>query len=469
MATSDYHSVPCPTDSMRLNSVPIRIPSHRRLARHRLLLLLICFTSVLALPFSRNTAFADALPSGVAQHNLCWTFSRAFIEANLQRSQVTQEPVSDIILGTTIRGSAESHSRVSPRLVPSHDTIGLSIDLATTVHSFTTGVNGSATVKSKGVTEISGTKLVHLSPRRFAAEPATSQATTRTQIVDFGWSRLVGAGIARKRADSQKRESEKISATRAAAKAKKRFDKQVNESLVDLHAKVMQPTWDFVRARYGSPDFRFSTTSERVQVVGAIGDTSALPSNPQLSGSSGFAIQIHQTLANALTAQQFANAQLAETQWFSKLKRILPSDGSSKPADQRKWSVELAAQPFAFEFEDNQFSITIRAKGFRVDEKEYPGMQVQCSYEIDEDQPAKSKRIGAVSIRPLDVNGTNRSRRGGRQQIFRSLLRKRVNPLFVQELDMPQLLAELAAASDVKLPPISGLHTQDGWLTIFAD
>jgi len=234
----------------------------------------------------------------------------------------------------------------------------------------------------------------------------------------------------------------------------------------------MQPTWTYIEQNAGTPDLRFRTTSEGVQLAAMVGKVDPLPIPTQPKNNPGAVAQVHQSIVNTLANRRFANRVLDDAQQqTSKLVEFLGLPERSESDDDKQWRVELTAEPFEFQFDDDRIHVAIRVARFEVEGTEYPGMVLRASYQLVEGSAGKMIRDGKLSIRKLKTDGETKQRRGGgRQQIFRSLLRKRVNPIFAEQLDIAALVQRFAQANDSVGLDLDwkDVQSQDGWLTLLA-
>ena len=111
--------------------------------------------------------------------------------------------VRDVILGTTIRGTARIVGKPSVKLAESEDLATFQIVLHGTVNSRTTGYNGPAIIHSRAVTTFTATKQIIFEPGHgFRGLPPKVDARTQTFVdrIDSDRSGLVGRIIRRRAA-----------------------------------------------------------------------------------------------------------------------------------------------------------------------------------------------------------------------------------------------------------------------------
>ena len=401
--------------------------------------------------------------------------------SQMQRRNRDQMPVNDTILETDIRGNSNSDTLTVPRLMPSNRGIEIELQLRTRAFSRTTGTNRAATARSHATTNIAGSKKILLTPASFQTTKARTVAETNSNIVDFHWGRRIGQNIARETADDQKSTVEYISATKASAQARRQFDSTVDQSVRQLQRQFRDQVRQ-LKSQDRYPDhLRLRSTYDRVVAEGWFDtgeqtlNSMALPPAPVRLQRDQAVVHIHESLVNHLVRQQIAEQkfdELKEEDWSERMADILPvQDGALEVADDdRKWSLKMSKEmPFDMRLENGEVSITMNVDNFTVGERDFPGMKIQAKYALEiNGSKITAKRSDKLKLTPTaaesKTDATGKKKRVGvRQQIFRSMVRKRFNPIFAESVDASRFLEQIpqqAGQLDIRL---TNLEYTNGW------
>jgi hypothetical protein len=93
-----------------------------------------------------------------------------------------REPVTDCILGTSIRSDAHTRGTIDVVSIPSDDKAVLQFTSKGRTRSRNVGRNGPAVIRSTAETDFTATKRVELTDPAFVARPSRSRAETDTHI-----------------------------------------------------------------------------------------------------------------------------------------------------------------------------------------------------------------------------------------------------------------------------------------------
>ena len=401
-----------------------------------------------------------------------------------RQRQVTRDPVYDIILGTSIQGTALSHTSVTPHLLPNNSHIEIALDLHTRAFTETTGTANAATVYNRGVTEIAGRKRVLLTPTQFLTTRGLAEAEVQSDIVGFDWKRHFGERIARQRAEEQKPQAERISSAHTGDRAGRQFDRQVDRQLLKFESRYRDTVSGQLSRMPMQPDHvRFRSTSDAVIVDGYFGDgvVGAWPPQLRVTGQQqGIAIQLHQSLLDSNLAQlndTLAGQSFGEEDW-SELGNLLPESSFNSTADRRIWTLGMPAeQPVKLKLSEAGLHVSVKIESFQVGDNKHPGMLIEVDYMAAiRDGQLHLDRSEKLTLTPLDEDGnlakpTPRKTAGGkkpsrrlgvRQQIFRSMVRKRFDPAFAKSIPLGSQHRSLAGNRF----KITKVEVADEWATL---
>ncbi len=406
--------------------------------------------------------------------------------------------MDDVILGTQLRGTALTQTHVTPRLIPNDQAIQIALNLQTLAHTKTTGTNSAATAHSLGTTRIIGCKTIYFTASQAHTTPARTMADVTSEIVSFHWGRLFGARIARQRADEQKPLTEQISAQRAEDRASAQFDRQVTQQLDRLARSFRQS----MNARIASMPIQPTHLRLRSTTDAVIGDAwfdhgivTAWPPGLNVRGSQqGVAVQVHQSLLvqtleslnRSLAGQALDEQQLSQ---FGNVLSDASGGRSASPRPQRRsrreWTLKMAeTRPIQIRITGQGIHVSLNMDSITIDEVPNPPMRVQAVYlPVIRNQACYLERQGRLSLTPVterqQADGNDSAlqkgertgtaapptqRRGARQQVFQSLLRKRFEQVMVPSLSLgPQY-----RSIDGNSITLTNIDLSDEWITIQA-
>ena len=391
-------------------------------------------------------------------------------------------PVNDRILETNIQGLSLNNTTTVPILLPSRRGIEIELQLQTAANSRTVGTNRAATAHSLGITKIVGTKKILITPASFQTTRARTLAQTDSEMIGFNWGRRIGGNIARQRADDQASTFEYISASKASQQAGFQFDTTVDHRVRMLQRQFRSQVRN-AKSRGQYPDrLRFRSTpnlliAEAVFENDEFSQSSLLiPPAPQQLSRDQAVIQMHESIVNELMARQLRERDfrvLREEDWAESMSGLLPIDNSAlRVADaDRKWTLKMAeSDPFRLRLSDGKALIAMNVLGFKVGDREYPGMKIEAEYDIHVAvDRITATRTEKLRLTPMEsetkADSAGRRRVGIRQQVFRSMVRKRFNPILAESIDASQFLDRMPQSlGGVQIEPLR-LEYSGQWFT----
>lgn len=427
--------------------------------------------------------------------NLHATLSARLLSRSVNRPVNEVQPVTDCILGTSIRGTGATCGQLNVTPMPHHGAARLIFTMDGNIASRTVGVNGPAQIRSTADTRFTGNKLVQLSREAFAVSPATFRAATSSQtqsVTKRGGglgSRLVSI-IGSRRVAQQKGQADAIAASHAEDRLEQAFNQRVREEISiarrDFEQEVLAP----LERRGGAPQrMDFSTTSHAmlVEVLAAGRGQLAAGSPPPPAPTRDLALRLHQSGANHWAAAILSGATLSKTDpdQPAKLNRPMPdwakrltersrartdevSDAEFKP-----WKLTFRRnRPVSFVFDDNQIEVLLHAAELEVgegsDKERFLNWDFILRFRpVVIDGRVVLERIGEVD--PLPTSFDPKSGRGlrGRPFAVRSNLVKELN----REVDGKPAIPEEVPLRDLSLREGRGqlsarqMDSNGGWLT----
>lgn len=246
------------------------------------------------------TPVRQELFRGFSLPNLVVQTSGEFFAAGLNQEINRVRPVNDVILGTSVHGTAHVVGETRTQMLTNPLQAGYSINLGAAANSNTVGYNGPVVIYSTGVTQLHGQKKIHFDDEigGMRPAPATASATTCTSINDIcARSRLV-TRIAWKRAMASKGEAEAIASAKAADNLRTEMNQQAVESTTSVNKnfeeRYRHPL--IIRGEYPR-QFLTASSSKLMQIALTQLDQGQLgaPSVPPQTPAGDIVAQVHES------------------------------------------------------------------------------------------------------------------------------------------------------------------------------
>jgi hypothetical protein len=168
------------------------------------------------------------------------------------------------------------------------------------------------------------------------------------------------------------------------------------------------------------------------------------PSNrPSALPSTAASLQIHESALENLLSCYLAGQRLDTDQIASLVQELLGivPEALLRKADQEPWTISfVATRPVVIQFNENQFDVSIHATDFLVGDDAYPGAVIGARYQLRSGQDGLvGVRDGRLQVQLLDTRDKSGRRLGVRQQVFRSMVRRRFGGLFPADFQWSQV------------------------------
>jgi hypothetical protein len=319
-----------------------------------------------------------------------------------------REPVTDCILGTSIRSDARTRGTVGVATIPSEDKAVLEFISEGRTRSHNVGHNGPAVIRSNAETDFTATKRVELSDPAFVGKPSRSHATTDTHIYSTGksgggfGSRIV-SNIAWKRAHQSERQAERIAADHAEDRIDRRFDQEVNDEIRDARKRYEDEYRRPLERRDEVPDhIHFSSTKDSVNLEVAQANRSQLAAPgdaPEAPAGHDLGMRLHESAVNNYSASLLSGATASETEpgqdvkfdvklpkWMKDAwenRKTEPTDNGDAPADEGFKPYALTfreGRPLSVDFDDSSVKLTIHIARLKSGDKTFRDWDVTGIY-----------------------------------------------------------------------------------------
>ena len=404
--------------------------------------------------------------------NLYLRTSQDLVAKGMFRDVDETGPITDCILGMSIRGEGHTTGTITAELIPNGDEAVIRMIMSAQTMSKNVGSRGVVRVYSDSVTTFEAEKLFRVDEEQIYATPATCRAETKSTITGVcatNGMRLI-ENIARKQVRKNQCKGDWIGARHAEERVSRRFDEQSSELLAEANESYVDrfrhPLWQ--RGLFPN-ELLFATleTGVGVTVLQAEADQlAAFNTPPELPGKPDVALRLHESFINNMAAEALGGRTLDEEQVMEMLKDTMGKIPEHFKADEGEepWAISFALeQPVVLNFNNDKFTIKLSVDRFVRGDSDYPGMDITAHYQIVKSgDEYKAIRQGEVTILPPGFVVDKDKRLSVRQQAIRQLIGRRFDKAFRQEitaepLELPNRWKKLG-----KLP-LSHWRTENGW------
>lgn len=433
-----------------------------------------------------GVALLSAIRDDFGAPNVLVGVDAALLERLVGRSVDDCAPVTDCILGTSIRGTGATTGRLGVRPLDAAGQARLLFTLSGTTHSQTVGLNGPAVIRSTGVTNFTASKVVTLTDDSFHLSPAAADATTRSTTRSVskqggGIGSMLVERIGARRVAQSKHKADAIAADHAEDRIAAQLDRQLAEAVVDARRRYDDRIRKPLRRRRATPRalvMRTSSAGLHVESTFANPGQLAAPSGEAPTAAAGTVrVRLHQTAVNNLldaylagvtirrdSVEEPARMDVVTPPWL-KLKADEPLDGERF----RPWSIRLREpRPVSVQFEAGRITVILHAAEFRVEDSAYEGWDLIAKLEpVREESGWRLIRRGPIEVFPTRFDPTGPGRLKSSEVGLRNNLAKALNepedrlPL---EVDIDPIdLSEREGPID--LLSMTALAVEGGWLS----
>jgi len=371
--------------------------------------------------------------------NLFFQMAASVVAAGIAGPVDRTEPLTDVILGTSLYGRGHRVGQSEVQLVPDDNFAVFDTLLSGQVSTDNVGYNGPVTVWSQGLTTIAGVKRMWFTAEGLRTLPALADANTSSNITGLAARCQLIQRIGSRRAAQQKPQAEYIGSQHAVQRLTARMDREAAEKLAqsnaDFEAKFRKPLWE----RRLLPELRFRSTADAVHISGIQANefqVASVTAPPEPAPAADLVLRIHQSMVNNSATMALAGRTVRDETLQAEMKEIFGKvpDELKPDAEDMPWSVTFAEQePITVSFGDNQVQITVRGRKFGRGDRPHPGMNVSATYQIVRSgDTVKGVRQGSLVILPPDFKAGRTL--SGREIIIRDLLDRRFSKIFKPEI-----------------------------------
>ena len=319
--------------------------------------------------------------------------TEAFLTKIAGQSRDQTGPVRDFILGADVYGTQTTHTDVSIDLIPSSRNAQFDLVARGAVAANTQGVTDQATVYTYGNHYFTASKRIFFDGEKFWTQPArisiSANNTTTGADTHIPFANWFARGIAVKKAQELRGESEAIAASRLQDRVLPEFNAEVDKQFAanGKNSQDVTQKMDALRQLNLYPDAEsWSTTDTELKVATRLMAATELGGsdpNPALIMGRGATILLHESVMNnAADRLELAGKTMSEDELTAKLEgnfsTLLGREVTFKKKDKPETSEEDQgpktfvfdkSDPLRVQIGDGTLTLTLRA-GFKQEGKE---------------------------------------------------------------------------------------------------
>ena len=249
--------------------------------------------------------------------------------------------VRDNVLGTDVRGSSWTTTRIVLRLLPDPHRIHLAIEASGTVSSVTHGENGPVRTRNRGKSSFTGRKSLVFDRSGQHSRQAVVRANSRNDVVQLETDfdsvpllRYMARSMAESEISQRRAQTSRLINRRVANAVQERMDAEVHECITQLQDRLKRRALDpLQKLDVPVTPISLQTTDQRVIARFRIAGNNQLAAHtprPQAPSDSQLSIQVHESAWNNI----FQKLDLEGKQFaLEDLYRVIPEKLGRKPAE----------------------------------------------------------------------------------------------------------------------------------------
>jgi hypothetical protein len=399
--------------------------------------------------------------------------SQSFINRAFVRPVNQTNPVNELILGTTLRGTSVMQGQVMPKLVSNASAATLELHLSGQFSSNNVGKNRGVTVLTSSNAGVAACETIQLTDHGLISFNDTGVDTNfQSRINSIQHKLKIVRKIASRKAAEQKPQADAIGQSRLERRLGNQFHEQLDEQLDESNARLQPPALPAL-SRLGLPrPMRRSWSSNSYLSLlwdSREGTQLAAPSScPHIVPTEGITAQLHQSMIANYLGPVLSGRTIRSKDLPKLVKQFGAEAGEelAKESEGQAWAITLANyHPVEVEFEDEVVSFHIRVIKLERDGDDQALTQpatIRVNYKVElADGYLQLRRQGEV-----EIEFAGRAQRGTRAAALRGFLKSKFDKAFKETL-----FKEPIRPTDrlpANLPPLSiaSVNSNLGWLQV---
>jgi hypothetical protein len=428
----------------------------------------------------RPQALLEVIREQYSHPNVFVRASDDLVGYGTRRDINEQTPVSDFILGTSIRGSGHTVGSVDVQMLPNHSVALMDLLLAGSSNSRTVGSNRSALIYSSGITTFSGQKRIWVDEQGIHSARAKATANTNSQITGIGSSvggvrGCITTRAASKRAPQSKGQAQRIAAQHTEVRIADRLNNEAAAQIAsanrDMREKLKEP---LIRSQTYPASIQFSSSSDDLFIEAlesGLAQLGAPGAPPAFAGGHAIELVAHESTVNNSANTMFSGRTLRDDEIRREIirrKGELPED-MRDDEDRDPWSITFTDDaPVRFTLGDGGFQVLLKFRRFTSGERVLRDVNVSASYvaEKSDDNRMHLVRQGDLVVKRDGEAADVRIPIG--EVALRSVLRKKFSKLFKERIEGEGLELPGKYKSLGKLP-LAEYTFDGGWARVAWD
>ncbi|MDA7978108.1 MAG: hypothetical protein MPJ50_04980 [Pirellulales bacterium] len=315
--------------------------------------------------------------------NLIIQIAPQFATAGFHESVHEISDVTDVILGTDIRGKARTIGDVHARLLPGENKAVFENVFVGTTYSRTLGYNRGIVISTEGTTKFTATKQFSFDQYGFTGYSSKAQATTYsdTNWIDVGKKhpliRRLVERVAERKVHQSRPEADAIAGQHAEDRIEEQMDLNADERLAqankNYYEKFRKPLLD--KGLFPQSFDTHSSVAGLLFVVRQYSDggIAATTTPPDLATSDDITVSAHQSAINNMMSAMLAGRTINRDEFLVEIGELLGElpEQMEPPEDEPNWTIEFAAQdPVTVSVDGDLVTLVIRALSFHTQGRE---------------------------------------------------------------------------------------------------
>ena len=381
----------------------------------------------------------------------------------------------DVFDRRTVNSQGITNARIAVSASPSPNSLGLHVNVAGRTVSDAVTQLGQRSVLSKDTTRFTIDQQVLLSLASFETGEPNIFASTERQLLKVNSKRLVGSsfeemGVAKAFERLQTTVDEKATEI-ARQKLRRELENQTSNAQHQYHQRLGQ-----MLATTRMPDAGFFPQWQDIQLSSSKrvwrirSDWQPIATQPPPLHVLPISARVHQAPFNQQLQRQFGGRRIDSFEMNNMISQFsaqlrMPIGQHGPPADYKPWAITLSpASPIHFNFDNNAISISISADEIESGKRTLASTKISVSYFLQ----FRNNDWYAVRDDRVEVESNGKQKRlGARQQIIRTVTRKRFSKLFPREIRIPNWQFSAGAQENPMNfdMQVKTLVAQTGWLS----
>lgn len=408
------------------------------------------------------------------------------------------DPITDVILGTRIRGNGHTTGSVKITTVPNDQMAVIKLTTDGRVVSQNRGYNGPAVIRSTGYTNFTATQLVEFTDSSFRALVPRVSANTSSRIHSVnkaggGAGKRIVANVGMQKAHEKQGQANRIAAQHAEVRIGRRMTDEIDEKI--------RKAWNRFNKDYRLPlerrgelpkHIQFSTTDSALAFEATqasrsqLGASTAAPELP----AADLVARVHETAINNYVAALLSGATISEENskdgtkadvtlppfikdaWKNRMDEKAEDAGD---ADFEAWSLTFRRdRPITVSFADGKVALTLHIKKLKSGDDTFDNWDVTATYTPEiVDGGVKLTRDGELTVLPTGFDPA-KGGLGSRDVAVRTNLTKVLTERSDKGRGIPQTIQvdKIVPKDDlahIGPLPVKEFNSGAGWLTVAWD